>query len=495
MVMKLMELIKKALKSLTICGAIIAFTAKSSFGGVFTLNACIDYARQNSPKAIAAKKAYKARMFRHDAFRAGFLPQISLSGTTPGLSRSIIPITQNDGSKLFKKQSQLYSSAFLSLSQKIPFTGAEINLSSGMERIDLLSDNNSFYWAATPVQISLTQPIFKQNYMKWDRDVEDLQSRASDNIFAEDMEQIGMDVARKFFDFYISKMRIENIANNVAINDTLFRVAQGRYKIGKIAENELLQSELAMLNTHNEFETAKIDAMQIEEEFKKLIGVSISDSLDVNPPLTIPIFKPNPDLALEYAYNNLSEFVQYKVQELQADRTLDEAKTSSGLAAEITASYGLNQSAGTVPSAYKNLLDQERFNVTLSIPLFQWGKSSYEIGAALEERDRTLENIKINKENLKTELKFQIKKFELLTEQVRLSAKADTIAQRRFEVSKNRYILGTIDVNTLLIAQNEKNSAFTSYLSTLSNFWAAYYNIRKMTIFDFEKNVPIRYSL
>ena len=50
------------------------------------------------------------------------------------------------------------------------------------------------------------------------------------------------------------------------------------------------------------------------------------------------------------------------------------------------ASYGLNQSAGILPDAYKNLLDHETFNLTFSIPLFQWGKATAQIESALSRK-------------------------------------------------------------------------------------------------------------
>ena len=71
------------------------------------------------------------------------------------------------------------------------------------------------------------------------------------------------------------------------------------------------------------------------------------------------------------------------------------------------------------------------------------------------------------------------------------SAKADTVAARRFDVAKNRYIIGRIDIGDLYIAQSEKDAALLSYVEALRNFWLAYYRLRRLTLYDFETARPL----
>jgi len=73
-----------------------------------------------------------------------------------------------------------------------------------------------------------------------------------------------------------------------------------------------------------------------------------------------------------------------------------------------------------------------------------------------------------------------------------LSAKADTVAQKRFEVAYNRYVIGRIGIDNLYIAQNEKDQAVNQYLQALRGYWAAYYRLRQATLYDFEARARIR---
>lgn len=70
------------------------------------------------------------------------------------------------------------------------------------------------------------------------------------------MEECAIDATNKYFGLYLSTMNAANAALNVAINDTLFRISQGRFNVGRIAENDLLQAELAYLDAKTSHENA-----------------------------------------------------------------------------------------------------------------------------------------------------------------------------------------------------------------------------------------------
>ena len=59
---------------------------------------------------------------------------------------------------------------------------------------------------------------------------------------------------------------------------------------------------------------------------------------------------------------------------------------------------------------------------------------------------------------------------------------------KQFEVARNRYIIGKISNTALYIAQEEKDEAVLAYVQALRNYWTSYYHLRRVTLYDFEKN-------
>ena len=111
---------------------------------------------------------------------------------------------------------------------------------------------------------------------------------------------------------------------------------------------------------------------------------------------------------------------------------------------------------------------------------------------AAEAEQRRVEVVsKIQTNSLEDEVYAQVKSLQLLQMQVGISAKADTMAQRRFAVSKDRYLIGKIDVTNLFLAQSEKDNARRSRIQTLWDYWSGYYRLRRLTLYDFSRNEPL----
>lgn len=458
-----------------------------------TLNECIKIAQSNSPQSKIAKSRYLNTYFSYQAFKSGFLPQLTFSGSAPGLVRQINQITLPDGSLVYQPQSYLSSSAGLYINQKIPWTGGNITASSSISRIDISGKNDTYYWLSSPVQLVLSQPLFRQNSYAWNMELEELNNSMNDKQYIESMEDIAIEATDKFFNVYIQQINMKNARLNVDINDTLYVLSKGRYEVGKIAENDLLQSELALLNSKNQLENAQLNYSKAKEDLMIYLNLNPNEDLEVIPQTEIAYIKIDNDKAMDEAKKNRSDISNYKINELTAERNLDQARDNNNFSANISASFGLNQTAGNVDEAYKSLLDQEQFNLSFEIPIFQFGKGSSEVEAALAAKELAKTSNDINMQYFEMNVKYQTLQFNLLQEQVKISAKTDTIAARRFEVAKNRYLIGKIDLNSLFIAQNEKDAALSSYMNTLRNYWMAYYNIRRNTLYDFERNQAIEY--
>ncbi len=80
---------------------------------------------------------------------------------------------------------------------------------------------------------------------------------------------------------------------------------------------------------------------------------------------------------------------------------------------------------------------------------------------------------------------YQVRRFNLLQRQVGLAAKADTVAQRRFDVARERFVIGKISIPDLFLAQSEKDNAYRNRIQTLWDYWQAFYRIRRLTLYDF----------
>jgi outer membrane protein TolC len=450
-----------------------------------SLQDCIRLARANGPLGAIARSAYESKQATNSSFTASYLPQLSMYGNVPGYFSKINLITLPDGSSIYTPQSQASSTLSLSLSQKIPFTGGQLFLSSGLNRIDLM-DTKSQYYNSSPFSLTLQQPLFQINTMQWDMDAQELRYKMSTRELAEALEDCAIDVTTKFFDLYMASLNASNAALNLAINDTLYKISKGRFNVGKIAENDLLQSELAYLNAQTQLENANVGLYRSQNNLTTALGLPQSAVVVLLQPSNIPDIEINPTKALDQALQNRSDVVNFELQKLTAERSVRQARSDNSFSANLSASMGYDQRAPLLNDAYNNLLEQRQFSVNFSVPIFNWGAGSSTVDAAIADQKRVQVLIDQQRFDFKQEVLYQAAHLNLLRKQVLVAAKSDTIAQRRFDVAKDRYLIGKIDIPNLFLAQSEKDNARRANAQTLSDYWSTFFRVRRLTLYDFE---------
>ena len=183
---------------------------------------------------------------------------LSMNATLPDLNRSIEKIEQVGGT-IFDERKQMTTMANLALSQNIPFTGGRVSVNTDLERIDRFGDEGSTTYLSTQIDIVVTQPVNGYNPMKWQRLIEPLKYEEAKKNYLSAMENVSLRAVNNFFDLALAQKNVEISKLNFANADTLYKIASGRYQLGTIAENDLLQMELSYLRANTELNYPKID--------------------------------------------------------------------------------------------------------------------------------------------------------------------------------------------------------------------------------------------
>lgn len=457
-----------------------------------TLQQAIDRAQRESFGARAAASTRDAARQRDRAFSARLLPQISLGGDLPVYNRSIIPVLQPDGSTLFRAQQQNEARLNMRVAQQLPFTGGNLFVESSLARLQISGEQDVRNWSSTPFVVGLTQNLLRSNSQAWNAREQGLQIDAAEREFLEAREDLAIETANAYFDHYAARMTLENSTNNAAINDTLFTLNKGRYEVGKIGENDLLQNELALLRSRNALNNARLEFDRTLAALRLQLNLPTGAALTIEVSGEVPTVSADTALAVAQALSNRAQVTQQELQTVQAKRRVSEARYNTGFGAQLEASVGYNQSASDFDLAYRDLRNAQRFSLSVSMPIVQWGARSAEIDAAKAEENRAESNRRLAREELMQEAHFAALQLDQSRSQLDLSAKADTVANKRFEVAKNRYIIGRIGIDNLFIAQNEKDQALQQYVQSIRGYWLAYYRLRRTTLYDFAEGRQIR---
>lgn len=457
-----------------------------------TLAQAIERAQAQGLAAKGAKAARDAARQRDRAFSAGLMPQMSLAGTVPSFNRSIISVVQPDGSTLYRPQEQNESSLNMNLSQRLPFIGGDFFVSSSVSRLDRVGTTSSRTFSSTPMLVGIRQDLFRPNRLRWDTRVQDLSAESAERTYREAIEEVAIQAANAFFDYYTARLALDNAAANAAVNDTLFSLNQGRFEVGKIGENDLLQSELALLRARVALDGARLENDRTLAALRLVLDLPTGAPLEVLMSGEVPEVTADTALAVAQAMRNRATTVDLELQEVRAARTIAEARLGTGPGATLQASLGFNQTASAFDAVYQDLRDAQRFSLAVSMPVVQWGGRSATIRAAHLDRERVEHSARQAREQLRQEAHFAALQLAQSRRSLAIAAKADTVGAKRFEVAKNRYVIGRIGMDNLYQAQSEKDGALQGYLQALRAYWLAYHRLRRVTMYDFATGTPIR---
>ena len=450
-----------------------------------TLQDAIAWAQRQGPAAQAARSQRDAARYRNNAFNARLLPQLVLSGNAADLNHGINPITLPDGSTQFIGQSQNQSSLELGFQQRLPLTGGTISVGSAVSRIDQFGNQNARYWQTSPVVLTLQQDVLKPRDVVWDERVQSLNASVAERGYLEAREDVAQNTADAFFNLYAQEIALANATANVAVNDTLYNLNKGRYEVGKIGENDLLKSELALVRARASVEDAKLARERAEAALRRIMDYLPGQPLTIAAPDSIPSVDVDPDVAVREALRNSSTIEQSNLDEVLAKREINAARLNSGFNASIRATVGFNQTASAFGAAYQSPLGRQSLTVGLDMPMIQWGAGRADVQAARADDRRVAANNKSRREALMEDARFAALQLQQAQRNVLLAAKADTVSAKQFEVARNRYTVGKVSNTDLYNAQSDKDASVLAHVQALRNYWTAYYHLRRVTLYDF----------
>jgi outer membrane protein TolC len=451
----------------------------------------IQLAKDQSLRGLMARHQFRSSYWEFRTHKARFRPGLSLDATVPSLNNALESVTQPDGSEKFVQRSNMQTALDLQLSQNIGLTGGRVFVTSQLQRNDNFNETPPTTYLAYPITIGIYQPINGYNELKWDRKIEPMKFEEAKLKYINSMEGVSGRAVDYFFDLSLAQINLEIALKNQANTDTLYQIAKGRYQLGTIGEDELLQMEYRFLIAGKDLNEANIDLALRKSRLRSYLGFNNKVSLELILPREIPDMELDFGRTLAEAKANNPEILEMQRMLLVAEKNVAEAKSQKGISADLFAQIGLSQSNAELREAYKDPNSQQRIEVGVHVPILDWGlgRGQYRMAQSAQELTRT--NVQQSQIDFDENIFLQVMQFNLQDEQVAIASKADTIADLRYEVSKRRFLIGKIDVLDLNVALEEKDVARRGYVQALRNYWDYYYNLRGLTLYDWQRDMKL----
>ena len=447
-------------------------------------------------KSIASRQAVtikETRYWEYMTYKSNYQPQLSLSGILPAYTKSFVQVIQPDGTIDFQPVSYNNSSLELSFSQQIAQTGGTVSGNTSLQRYDDFNGHTTIYNGA-PYGIGYLQPLFQFNTLKWDRRIAPLKYNESQQAYIESMEEISINANTYFFALLLAQVDLQIAETNLRNTSSIMQIADTKFDMGKITKNEILQLQLEQLKAQKAVGIARRDMEVATYDLKAYTGLQSTDQIRLLMPQSVIAMHVVVEKALNEAFQNRSDAIAFGRRLEEAKRDVAKAKGDNGLNASLNTKIGFSKSGTRLGDVYRSPNDQQLVELTLEIPILDWGRQKSRKKTALANQKFTQYAVEQDKQNFTQKIVTEVNLFEMMKDQLLLNAKAEKIAAEKYQIAKERYVLGNLSITDLSIAFQENDQAKRDYINSLKDFWGSYYQLRYLSLYDFEQDHKITYN-
>jgi len=253
----------------------------------------------------------------------------------------------------------------LSLDQKIAATGGTVSLQSYLYRLDQFDYKEKTY-NSQPLRISYTQSLRAFNSLKWEKETAPVEYQIAERNYISALQDVTIRVASLFFSVLAAQSNYKQSLATVEDRERLYEVSKSRLNLTTTTKSEVLQMELSLLNARMAVKKNKITLDDAMYDLFSYLRLTDYENAELMPPYTVPDILVNADDVLQKAIKNSSHGLDQKLQMLEAQKTLAQAKANKGLQMTLSSEIGFSQTGNTFGGAYSNLktIDVSNFDTS-----------------------------------------------------------------------------------------------------------------------------------
>lgn len=462
---------------------------------VLTLEQTIDLATDSALEAFKNENLYLSGYWEYRSYRANRLPSVTLDLTPANYNRGFVSRYDSETDMDFYGLQRSYSaSGALTIQQNLDILGGTFFVQSGLQYLRYMGDYASNQFSAVPVSVGYQQDLLGYNPFKWEKKIEPLKYEKVKKEFLYNTEQIAEQATSYFFALAMAQADYDLAVKNKLAADTLYAIGQRKFEITSITNDELYTLELEKVNAYNTLRSAELELKRAMFSLVTYLNLDPDTELRLTLPTRTHAYQLTAEEALLMARENNPTYLQTRQDILEAERDLDKTRRESMFQASFSASVGFNQAASNFRDAYRDPLRQDMVALSISIPILDWGvrKGKYRMAK------NNLSVIEISSRQSEVAVEqsvvMAVNDFNLQQELILSAEYALELAESAYAKTMTRFIEGNTDMNTLTLASNRKDEANKNYISALENYWLSYYQIRRLTLYDFVKGLSISHE-
>ena len=462
---------------------------------VLDLDRTISLSTDSSLSAQKYQSVYDVSRYEYLSWQASRKPQISLQSTPVMYERYMTQrYVSTEDVDVYRQQRTFYSQTGISATQTMENWGGYFYGSTQLGFLRTFGDQNQTQFMTVPVAVGYKQDLLFYNPLKWAKKIEPLKLARAEKELVYGIETTSEEAVARFFTLALAQDQQRMAEEYLASCDTIYAIAERRYKIASIPKAELSMLELQKTNARTSLTNARIARNRAAKELATYLGMDRATDIELIIPSVIGSMHIDATEAIALARENNPTYLAKRQTTAEARREAERAKVEKNFSVSLDASVGLNQVADNFSEAYRNLLSQDKATITLSIPLKDWGKRKNAYLAARSTVDVAERAEQESARDIELEVALTVADFNERQSIVETSRQALTIAEDTYAQTLQRFIRAQANAYDLSLAQSHWQTARQNQIASLQNYWLSYFHLRRLTLYDYQHNKSITYK-
>ncbi len=482
------------MKMQRICGLMILCLA-GNFAHAFpiptlplTLDQAIDSLIPATSKMRALRLNYENKKLEYENYRKEQLPAIRLGFSPFNFNRAIQRLQQpSDGSYAYVEDYASVSSLDFSVIQSLGPTGGTLTVGTSLAYLREFSDRrNSFN--TRPFYVSLSQPLSGGWRTFWlTRTVQTLAYQLATKDYIYGVVEMQRQATDLYLEAYINSFALANAKQIATASDTLLHTAQLKFGMRKLTASDLKQVELSQAESIYTVTTTQEALNDVLRRLSSLLECNTPISI-ASGPLATDIFKPlNLPEVFTLVARNHPEYLQGELDLAQAKLDRHTTRQETRINSTLTLNYGVNQYASKFRESHRHPATQQAVSVTLSFPVLQWGVNRNR--RRIAENNYILQEIAVEQRqrDFRDHVAQTVATYNNAIAQHALTARTYKLSQENYLMLVRRFAIARTTVSELIEARRTLFTHQEEYNQVLRSLYAAYYNIKALTLYDFQR--------
>jgi outer membrane protein len=466
------------------------------------LESSIGLAKEKSKTMLILQQSLKKASYDLKAATSSFKTHVDLDFVLPQYTETVRQFEDSSGISFYPvRQNQVNS--YLTINQPLPSDGY-LFVRSGIQSLaDYYGHERN---AQVSSSIGFNQPIeaffgynkirlgYKQAKLAYELSLKQLKREELNLVY---------DISQTFFTLLSYHERLNIAEQSMNKQKDAYEIARNKYSAGLIREVEALQMEVDLSESVNNYDIARVDYMSQIDMFKERLGINLSDSVNVKSDLSYNQVLVEMDKAVNLALENRLELRESEIRIELSQMEIKKTKAAGRINGDILLNYnfiGVDKSNLDIPvstslnNTWQNLNNRPgSFGVglTVNIPIIDWGENRAKVRSAQASLAQNQISFDAEKVTIERDIRATVSHLQSSLKRLQLLEKNVVVAEKSFEISRQRYVNGDIDSQAMALERERLNNAYISRLESFINYKLLLSDLMRKTFFDFEKNISM----